>query len=496
MSRQLHAPYRLRELSPRFIAESGSGSRTGRAWKGRFAAGVVLVFLVGAALANPLQASELIRELNRAFVDAVDTVAPSVVIVTVLQTSGSTHAENSADAGPPSAPFGFSVGQGSGVIIRKDGFILTNRHVVEDAEKIEVRLKDGRRFQATLRGSDRESDVAVLKIEAHGLRAARLANSDRVRVGEFVAAIGIPYELDFSATFGHVSAKGRANILPTFFGSGMMDQDFIQTDANINPGNSGGPLINLEGQVIGINTLIRGRHTGIGFAIPSNLAREISDQIVTHGRFVRPWLGVALHDLQEDPAYEDLRKEVTGGVVVARIMPGGPSEGSELRARDVITRLGGHRVSTAQELRNQLRSRPVGQKLALQVFRDGRKLTIHVAPGEYHEPAPEFGATPPANHLAPVDLGLLVHVLTDDLAARYQATVTNGVLVIAVDPDGPAEHHGIQPGDVISSVDGKDTFNPPAFRSALDAGNWGAGVRIQINHRGTSRTETITLPEK
>ncbi len=394
------------------------------------------------------------------------------------------------------SPHGFSLSQASGVIIREDGYIVTNRHVIEDGEKIEVRLQDGRRFQAEVRGKDAESDLAVLKIEAQGLRPARLANSDRTRVGEFAVAIGVPYHLDYSVTFGHVSAKGRANIVPNFLGNPMMDQDFIQTDANINPGNSGGPLVNLDGEVIGINTLIRGLHTGIGFAIPSNIAREISDQIVATGRFARPWLGVSIHDVREDPHYEQLLKAAGDGVVIARILPKGPTANSELRENDIITKVDGRRTRTARELRNEIRTKKIGRSIPLEIVRAGRRQTIHVAPGEYVPPEPVFAATPPPSSVRPADLGLMVHSLTEELAERYGATKTNGVLVIAVDEEGPADHSGIKPGDVISAVNDQTTATPYEFRAALDAADWNQGVRVHLNRHGTNHVETITLAKE
>ena len=202
-------------------------------------------------------------------------------------------------------------GQGSGVVIRENGYILTNRHVVEGADKIKVRFKDGREFDAQVRGVDPQSDIAVLKIDAENLTVAKLGDSSKTRVGEFAIAIGAPFELDYSVTFGHVSAKGRSHVIPSFGESSpgaWMDQDFIQTDASINPGNSGGPLVNIDGEVIGLNTLIRGLHTGIGFAIPSNLAKEVAEKLISDGKFTRAWLGVGIIALK-DYADRDLFKE-------------------------------------------------------------------------------------------------------------------------------------------------------------------------------------------
>ncbi|HLP75815.1 MAG TPA: trypsin-like peptidase domain-containing protein, partial [Candidatus Paceibacterota bacterium] len=220
---------------------------------------------------------DLARQLNEAFVQVAEGVSPAVVVLTVTDKT-SVFAEPDATLDPKQHEYwrkfheqfdgDVQKGNGSGIIVRKDGYILTNRHVVEDADKILVRLLDGRTFTAQVRGVDPESDVAVIKIEAGNLPVAKLGDSSKVRVGEFAIAIGAPFNLDYTVTFGHISAKSRSNVVPAFSDGRMMDQDFFQTDANINPGNSGGPLINIEGEVIGVNTLIRGLHTGIGFAIP------------------------------------------------------------------------------------------------------------------------------------------------------------------------------------------------------------------------------------
>ncbi|HWX22754.1 MAG TPA: trypsin-like peptidase domain-containing protein, partial [Candidatus Binatia bacterium] len=288
---------------------------------------------------------ELARQLNQAFVEVAEKTSPTVVVINVIQKASEQTMDEESDDSFDSLPPGFwrrfhdqfkgrvpekKIGQGSGVILREDGYILTNSHVVEDAEKVEVRLKDGRVFQATVRGVDPQSDVAVIKIEAKGLAAAVLADSAKARVGEFAIAIGAPFSLDYSVTFGHISAKGRSNIIPGFEGAAM-DQDFIQTDALINPGNSGGPLVNINGEVIGINTLIRGLHSGIGFAIPSNLAKEVADQLIADGRFTRLWLGIGIRAFRDEPDLRKLLKGIEDGVVVASILADGPAAKSELK---------------------------------------------------------------------------------------------------------------------------------------------------------------------
>ncbi|MBI1841774.1 MAG: trypsin-like peptidase domain-containing protein, partial [Verrucomicrobia bacterium] len=285
------------------------------------------------------EALDLARQLNVAFAAAAEKAAASVVVITVTSKTGGPAPEGNATwdlpdlspeirrffegkmARPEPAPardlpvrIAYE-NQGSGVILREDGFLLTNAHVVENAEKISVRFPDGSDSLAEVAGTDAASDLAVLKVKTPRGRAARMGDSDRLKVGEFAIAIGAPFELDASVTFGHISAKGRQNILE----DQGLDQDFLQTDAQINPGNSGGPLVNIEGEVIGINTLIRGMRTGIGFAIPINQAREVAEQLMKHGRYTRPWLGIAVRSLRENPEWRDVFPECRDGIVVKEI---------------------------------------------------------------------------------------------------------------------------------------------------------------------------------
>ncbi len=256
------------------------------------------------ALAADSPAIELARQLNDAFTEIADKASPVVVVITVDEKPD----ENSDESwnwfrqnhrrGRRREPQ--VVGQGSGVILSEDGYILTNDHVVENAEQIHVRLKDGRVFDhVELKGTDPESDIAVIKIPVKGLAAARLGDSDKTRVGEFVLAIGAPFGHTYSVTVGHVSAKGRA------FGSesGYADEDYMQTDASINPGNSGGPLVNLYGEVVAINAMIEGMNTGIGFAIPINLAKRVTAQLISQGKYTRSMIGVRIGDLDAYKEY-------------------------------------------------------------------------------------------------------------------------------------------------------------------------------------------------
>ena len=451
-----------------------------------------LLFMAARQAAAAASNLDLARQLNQAFVELAEKVSPSVVVLTVIQKPSTVALDALEDNSDGAAPLEKILGQGSGLIIRTNGYILTNCHVVEDAEKIEVRLHDGRRFKAVVRGVDSRSDLAVIKIEATGLPAARLANSANTRVGEFAIAIGAPLQLDYSVTFGHVSAKGRSRI----FYDPNADQDFIQTDASINPGNSGGPLVNIDGEVIGINTLIRGMHTGIGFAIPSDLAREVSEHLITDGKFTRAWLGVSIQGLKDDPENLNRIKGVQDGVLIQAILRGGPAAKSDLAIGDVITTVDGHRVSTVQELRNEIRGKKIGQPVALDVFRNDKIITLKVSPGEWVEPEATFAARFPARRSPADKLGLTVAPLTADTAKKFAVPMTDGVIVTRITDDSSAARASLRPGDVITSVDGEDTRSVGQFREALQYANLKKGVRLNFLRGEQKLSELLKLGQE
>ncbi|WP_050785649.1 trypsin-like peptidase domain-containing protein [Pedosphaera parvula] len=461
---------------------------------------------------------DLARQLNQAFVQVAEEVSPSVVVITVTQKTTESpfklppgqeqnDGEDPLDRVPPEfrkffrqSPQEKSTGQGSGVIIREDGFILTNRHVVEDAEKIEVRLKDGRTFQAEVRGVDAPSDVAVIKINTQSLPVARLADSSKTRVGEFAIAIGAPFALDYTVTFGHVSAKDRSNIvMPDPESPTMTDQSFIQTDANINPGNSGGPLVNIDGEVIGINTLIRGLHTGIGFAVPSNLAREVADKLITDGKFTRAWLGVSIRSFREYPEYREFVPGIQDGVVVTEILPSGPAAKSELKPGDVVTAVDGKAVVTSQQLKDAVRGKTIGQNVKLDVVRQGdspkdiQRLKVIVKPGEYEDKNVLVASneTYPKIDSSSGTLGLKVQAVTRDLAEHYNVNATEGLIVTSVDKTGLAARNGIRVGDVITSINQHRVSDPKEFRELIKNLDTKRGVIVNLISEGAAKFEIL-----
>ncbi|HXD00116.1 MAG TPA: trypsin-like peptidase domain-containing protein [Verrucomicrobiae bacterium] len=446
----------------------------------------------------------LARQLNEAFVQVAEEVSPSVVVITVTEKAGTLPTDAGDDEDGQQNPSSQippelrrylqshkSIGQGSGIIIRPDGFILTNGHVVEGAEKIEVRLRDGRTYKATVRGVDLPSDVAVIKIDEKDLPVAKLADSSRTRVGEFAIAIGAPFALDYTVTFGHVSAKDRSKIMDEEEGSGMLDQNFIQTDANINPGNSGGPLVNVDGEVIGVNTLIRGLHTGIGFAIPSNLARDIADKLISDGKYPRSWLGVEIESLREDPDFRDLVPGVKEGVVVREVIADGPASKSDLKPADVVTAIDGKPVVTSDQLKEAIRSKKPGTDVTLSVFRqvdsEGKRLKIIVQPGEWTDSPADVvtAAADPPPAAAEGTYGMTVS------SAKRLLRGAAGVLVRKVEPDSVADQCNIQEGDIITAVGGQAVTTPMQFYEVLKAADVKKGVKIDLINRAGKTFELL-----
>src|SRR2546425_5975903 len=477
---------------------------------------VRLILLATLALAPlPLAAKEnsaamdLARQLNQAFIEVADKAPPAVVVIKLA------HKPDYRDLDDGSNPFFDMVpelrkrfeeqfkkrqqrqsrrepvydAQGSGIVIREDGYILTNSHVVEGADKIMVKLKDGTEYEgAEIKGVDSQSDVAIIKINAKNLTVAKLGDSSKTRVGEFAIAIGAPFELDYSVTFGHVSAKGRR----VFSDLVMMDQDFIQTDASINPGNSGGPLVNIDGEVVGINTLIRGMNRGIGFAIPINLAREVSDQLIKDGKFSRTWLGIKIESLSESKDYRNLVSTVTHGVVVRSVVRDGPVASSDLQPADVITAVDGKEVATEQELKREIRTKPVGRPVTLDVVRDVKRIKVKVKPGEMLvENSQDLRAHRSKDTAEPGLIGLKVQTLTRELAKQFEVELTEGVIVTEVESGSIAEQKRIKPGDIITEVNRKRVTTPREFKDALKAADLKQGVLIKLIGESGRRFEVL-----
>jgi serine protease Do len=371
---------------------------------------------------------------------------------------------------------------GSGFIINRDGIILTNNHVVENADEIIVRLSDEKEYEAKVVGRDPKTDIAVIKIEdAPDIRPVTLGNSDALEVGEWVMAIGNPFGLAHTVTAGIVSAKGR------FIGQGSYDQ-FIQTDVAINPGNSGGPLINLEGEVVGINTAIfsrSGGNIGIGFAIPINLAKELLPELEEKGRVTRGWLGVLIQKVTDDIA-ESLGLEEARGALVADVLPDGPAQEAGIRVGDVIVEFDGHAVGESSELPFLVARTPVGKTVSVKVIRDGDGESISVAIGELTDE--EVIATASED-----DLGLTVQPLTPEIAESLGLDPdTRGVVVSGIQPGSSAEDAGLRRGDVVLEVDRKPVTNLSTYQQALRKSAKGKSILLLVRRGDT----TIFIPLK
>jgi serine protease Do len=459
--------------------------------------------------ANPPTAAELARQLNQAFIDVAEKVSPAVVVVRVA------HKPEYTELNPDNNPFYDMVpelrreweeqykkyhrrparrepvfdGEGSGVIIREDGYILTNSHLVEGADRIIIRLQNGKEYdKVEVKGVDSHSDIAVLKIDAKGLTAARMGDSSRTRVGEFAIAIGAPYELDYSVTVGHVSAKGRR----IFSDRVMIDQDFIQTDASINPGNSGGPLVNIDGEIIGINTLIRGMNRGIGFAVPINLAKEVGEKLIDSGKFTRAWLGIGIADLSNVGENARLVSRAKEGVLVTSILPGGPSSRSELEPADVIVAVDGTPTPTSAQLKSEIRRKPVGESVTLNVLRGEKQLKLKISPGEMPNDTAEVAQVEKPEKKADVkSFGLKVQTLTRELAKQFGTDATTGVIVTEVEANSVAERHGIKPGEIITQVNRKKVTTSQQFDQALKSADLKQGVVVNLSGDTGRRFEIL-----
>ena len=351
------------------------------------------------------------------------------------------------------------------MIIRADGYIVTNIHVLAEAERIEVRLKDGRHFPAKVVGSDEMTDIAVIKIDAKDLPAVEFGDSDALKVGQLVCAIGAPYNQDFSLTCGWVSGKGRTNLLGQT-ARNILFEDYIQTDASINPGNSGGPLFDVDGKIVGMNTLINGLGRGLAFAIPSGMLQEVSKQLIAEGKMRRSYIGVRVETLADRPALREHLRGIASGVVVHTIEAEAPAFKSDLRPTDVITHVDGVAISVAKDLVREIVRKKVGQVVQLSVWRAGRTTMIPVTTGELPGPFTKVSAAP-GKKSAPT---------AETLGLKLKG-VEGRVIVSELTPDGPAARAGLRVEDVITDVESKAMGSPVAVYEAIAAGVAKEGVK-------------------
>ena len=455
---------------------------------------VLLTVALLLALASVARAanSPTARRLSNEFAAIVEEVSPTVVhIATVKMIEPGEGGRMPGGQMPEFFERFFGVpmpegkqrrrGLGSGVIVSSDGYVLTNNHVVEDATRLTVKLKDGREFEAETIGTDPATDIAVVQIDGENLPVAELGDSDTLSVGEFILAIGNPLGLDRTVTSGIVSATGRANV-------GIAEyEDFIQTDAAINLGNSGGPIVDMKGKVVGVSTAIfsqTGGSMGIGFAVPINMAQSVMNSIIEKGEVVRGWLGVSIQDLTSELA-KALETDREEGALVGDVIQGTPAEKAGMRRGDLIVEAGGEPVGSATELRNRVASMKPGSKVTFKVVRDGDEITIPVTIGRRPDKGmrgrgrgqPEATAT---------RLGLRVENLNDELRERFDLPEEKGVLVVGVDRNSSAFQAGIRPGTLILEVNRDPVGNVQEFNQALRQVDADENVLLLVSQRGAT----------
>ena len=446
--------------------------------------------------------------VRTSYADVVEKTSPAVVRI---------QADHRSKAQPMQFPFGnddffrqfqqqmprqgqrapIERGLGSGVLVSADGTVLTNFHVVDGAEKITVEMSDNKTFEAKVIGSDQPSDLAVLKIEAQNMPFLTLGNSDNVRVGDIVLAIGNPLGIGQTVTAGIISAKGRRTCL-----SDGSFEDFLQTDAPINRGNSGGALVNLNGELIGINSQIlspggsSGGNIGIGFSIPSNMAKSVMEQLLKDGKVRRGMLGINIQNISDDTA-KALELKDTSGVLVSNVQPGSSADKAGIKRGDIITAINGEKIEDSNVLRNKVAGTMPGTSIKLTIVRDGSPTEVTATLDEFNvdtkkaENQQDDDDNGPTNNTENGKLGLTLQPLTPQVARQLGIPAdTGGLVVTDVDPSGPAAESGISRGDVILEVNKKAVTSVSDIQSALEKAS-GKPVLLLVNSRG--RTLYLTV---
>ena len=436
------------------------------------------------------------KDWSKGFVQLVKKVQPSVVSIrserTVTLSPGEGFGEDffkgtpfedffKQHGGPPPPMKRKKMGEGSGVIVDPKGYILTNYHVVAGADKLTIRLQGGKELKGTVQGTDPKTDLAVVHVEATDLQVASLGDSDKIQVGEWAIAIGSPFGLEETVTVGVISAKGRTGL-----GTGTYE-DFIQTDASINPGNSGGPLVDIDGQVIGINAMIIQPGQGIGFAIPINLAKKILTELIAKGKVIRPWVGIGLQDLTEELMKSFGAKEKEGALI-SQVHEGSPAEKAGLKVEDIIVELDGKKVKNSQDVVREVLKREVGQQIRFDVIREGKRVEISVTTAQMpSEPTERRGVKPEKEWF-----GLRVTTVTPDIAKQLGLAKAEGIVIEGIEMGSAAQVAGLRKGDVISEVNRQRIKDENDYRNAMEKTRPGQAVLLLINRGGTTFFVTLT----
>ncbi|UFS69512.1 Do family serine endopeptidase [Geomonas sp. RF6] len=461
----------------------------------------VISFLLLATLLVPLPVraagnAGAKTELFPSLADLAEKIRPAVVNVSTVSTVKVPDDHFRFFFGPGQNPFGENrrffedkpdremkqSGLGSGFIFDREGYIITNSHVVEKADEIKVRLSDGREFTAKVVGRDAKTDLALIKIssEAKDLPFLVLGDSTRARVGDWVLAVGNPFGLEHSVTHGIISATGRV------IGAGPYD-DFLQTDAAINPGNSGGPLVNLQGEVIGITSIMISGGQGVGFAIPSSSAKVVIAQLREKGKVVRGWLGVTIQQVTPEIAESFTLKEPKGALV-ADVAPGGPAEAAGILRGDVILSFDGKEIKSSSDLPRVVAATPVGKEAKVRIVREGKEITKSAKIKELAEE--EAGEATPSTKSEGV-LGMKLEDLTPQIQKELGISEKDGVLVIAVQPGSQADEAGLEAGDIIKEVNRKAVRTVREFEAAPMKGE-----KVLLLVKRGKETFYISVPTK
>ncbi|MFH0839230.1 MAG: DegQ family serine endoprotease [Candidatus Omnitrophota bacterium] len=475
---------------------------------------IFLIIMCASSCAFALEAPssvlsiEAAKELGNAFVEVAKREKLAVVSITIERTLENVSVFRGFDEdffkGTPFEDFFKNAqprryrkeykpkarGSGSGVIIDERGYILTNNHVVRGAEKITVKLGDGREFKAKIIGTDPKTDLALIKIEAKDLPVATLGDSDKLEVGQWVIAIGNPFGLEHTVTVGVVSAKSRSGL-----GTGTYE-DFIQTDASINPGNSGGPLVNIDGEVIGINTMIIGMGTGIGFAIPVNMAKSIIDDLIQFGKVSRPWVGIGIQDVTPELKKHFGIKEQEG-VLINQIYEDSPAAKAGLKIGDVIQQVDGIKVKDSQSLVKEILKKRIGKKIRLGIVKGGKFIEVNVEaqkmPDKISGLKEETEET--KEDAVPV-LGLEVEELTPEFAGRLGIEYEKGVIVVGVEQGSPAQQAGMIKGDIIKEINHGEISSIEDYNNAMSKSNAKEGLLLLIKRNNQSFFVNIQIDEQ
>ena len=458
---------------------------------------------------------DLARQLNEAFVSVAEQVSPSVVVLEV--TERPTRGRRGGFRSP-------SMGEGSGIIVTKDGYILTNHHIVDNADKIKVYLRDGHSFDAEVRGTDPKTDIAVVKIKPGGvnLQVAKLGDSDKLRVGEFVLAIGHPLDLPYSVTVGHVSAVAR-QLSTDSYADTTDDQEYVQTDAVINPGNSGGPLVNLNGEVIAVNAMMEGyrdpitgftQNRGIGLSIPINEAKVVEERLIRDGKFTRSIIGIGMaRDVRG--MMDVLTKEGQGeGVRVAFLIENGPAQKAGLKTNDLIVAVDGMPVKTARDFANTVSLKKPGQSITISVRRDDGSKPLPIKVITQADSSPEDSlvsissgrSSPPSRASSYNSFGFAAKALTKDLAQKFGLASTSGVIVTDVTqyteartdvyPLSQAYARDINPGDIIVKMNNKSISTIEDFNQALKAVAPGETLTMELKTKDGPKFKVLRAPSE